>query len=705
MRQFAVVDKVTRGTLVDVLIGRQARTGERVVIEASRPEVMLTPELLRRLHAQDALRRGFDHPNVIHRAGQFFSVERRHCWLSEPFRGESLRQRLKSDRRFSLEDLLQFAVSLADAVAYLHARNVVHGSVSPEYIFCDTDRKPVMAKLLDSSLSLLRIPAAQVANPRALVRAEYLAPERVEGRRGTSESDVYSLGAVIFELATQVAPFTHASDDVVRQMHLAEPPPKLPSGYKSLQPIIQRCLAKDPARRFHSAAEVRDELMSLSGALVGTRRRVGAQTTLPPRAVADAPDTLIAPPPLPLQPPPLPQARKPQIQAHTAPPLKVWSAPEEKAPAPASWSGPPNRVAVPVSAPQIAPPPSASLVHSPKKPLEGAAKPELLFVQAPQRAPAPRMSFGDARPSDPPGLRRASPPPPPAEAYEELSPSWSQPAAAPAPRFEFASQDPFAELRHSETIERAFAPQPNVVARRVVTEPVTKPARSLLEARTPVPEKLKELASDDGLPHVAIRYRNRRLALSYARAMGAAITMHVPTMAPAKSGQRVRIHATVDDLSREFVLVGTVVAVLPLVSGKAAGFVVNFEGADKRPAMEMLALCADRPTALGTATCERHLIKRRCAFRSGLSRHKGELRDVSKTGAFIAAKQLKHIEPGAVVQLQLAPRFFGLFGGWVTARVIWRGEKNEEPGFGVRFDSGKVDQAELVKRLLESLGR
>lgn len=540
MHQFSVTERVTRGTVVDVLMARQIKTGERVIIEASRPEVKMTPELVRKLHTQQELRRGFDHPNVIRRASQFFSKERRQCWVSEAFRGESLRQRLKGGRFFSLEELIIFSMSLCDALSYLHAREFVHGNVSPEFIFRDTDRIPASAKLLDSGLALLRVNETQLVSPaRLLVRPEYLAPERIEGRRATEASDLYSLGVVMFELAAASPPFVDEDEAKLRKLHLKAAPPPLPTGFKSLQMVVHRCLAKDPRKRFAAAADVREELNDLHRALskASALAREPGTAALPPRHVE-----------------------------RPAPNLRVLPA-------------------------------------------------------APPVATAPDL-------------------------------------------------------------------EPNLPERPTSVE---------------TPLAIKQLATQDDVPVLAVRYRNRRLALSDARPIGTQLTLHIPAVAPGAIGSPVRVHVSVDDLRRKFALQGRIIAILPRMVGRGPGFLLSFEGAEKRIAAEFIAICADRPSGSGTASSERLPTKLRCAVRHGLSRRRAQVQDLSRTGAFVHVSSLEGIHLGDRVRVQLGRKFLGLWGGWVTARVIWRGEKNEQSGVGVRFVSVEPSDVEVVKELYESL--
>jgi eukaryotic-like serine/threonine-protein kinase len=114
---------------------------------------------------------------------------------------------------------------------------------------------------MDTGLQLFRSKRS-VAQPssRVLVEPEYLSPERIRGNRGTATSDIYGLGVLMYELLTGKPPFTAADPAETRRLHLESEPARLPASCERLAPIVLRCLAKDPARRFPDVAEVRQAL-------------------------------------------------------------------------------------------------------------------------------------------------------------------------------------------------------------------------------------------------------------------------------------------------------------------------------------------------------------------------------------------------------------------------------------------------------------
>jgi serine/threonine protein kinase len=118
----------------------------------------------------------------------------------------------------------------------------------------ETSNQKVTPKLLDSGLSLCRIPQLPSVGNRSLVAPEYLSPERVQGQRFSEHSDVYGLGVLLFELCTGHAPYSDPDVNTTRQLHVRGSLPKLPAGLELIEPIIHGCLAKSPKERLDMAS-------------------------------------------------------------------------------------------------------------------------------------------------------------------------------------------------------------------------------------------------------------------------------------------------------------------------------------------------------------------------------------------------------------------------------------------------------------------
>ncbi|MDC0713272.1 PilZ domain-containing protein [Stigmatella sp. ncwal1] len=207
-------------------------------------------------------------------------------------------------------------------------------------------------------------------------------------------------------------------------------------------------------------------------------------------------------------------------------------------------------------------------------------------------------------------------------------------------------------------------------------------------------------------PPLEVRYASRRALLSSAKTERGALTLFVPTPHKVAQGECVRLMVTLADADGRFEIEGTALT-WTQAGGRdgVGGFLANFAGDHKRRAAEMIAVCAQRPLSMGTASRERVVLRVRCQLKLTDEKFPGELRDLSQTGAFVVGRQFGKRKVGEPVWLKVQGGLFGLGGTWLEARVIWQGKKGEEPGLGLRFMSNEAKQASAIQGLLEDASR
>lgn len=176
--------------------------------------------------------------------------------------GETLRERLVRDRRLKVEDVAAWGADIADALAYAHGLGIVHRDVKPENIFAIGGRAVLSDFGIARVVHDVTAPSASLTTAGMVIgTATYMSPEQVTGEVEVGgQSDLYSLGCVLYELLAGVPPFVATTPMGVLAKHLSEPPRPLKEHGVQISPtmeaIVMQLLAKNPKDRPAGAVEV-----------------------------------------------------------------------------------------------------------------------------------------------------------------------------------------------------------------------------------------------------------------------------------------------------------------------------------------------------------------------------------------------------------------------------------------------------------------
>jgi WD40 repeat protein len=204
-----------------------------------------------------------DHGVTIHQVGE----DRGMAFLAmELLEGESLEERLKREQRLPVEEILRIGRELALGLAAAHGRGLIHRDVKPSNIWLENS--PVRVKILDFGLARAATDEGHLTQDGALLGTPaFMAPEQARGEKVDARSDLFSLGCVLYRMATGRLPF-RGRDTMSTLMSLANdtPPPipeinpEVPAG---LADLVMRLLARDPAGRPASALMVAEDLRTI----------------------------------------------------------------------------------------------------------------------------------------------------------------------------------------------------------------------------------------------------------------------------------------------------------------------------------------------------------------------------------------------------------------------------------------------------------
>jgi tRNA A-37 threonylcarbamoyl transferase component Bud32 len=235
-----------RGASSVVYRASDVRTGRPVAVKALNPELLARPGLRERLGQEARVLQQLSHENIVKVVDYIESDEA--VWLvTEAVEGASLRTVLIHAHQLEPEQALAIFAGMLAGVAHAHGRGLVHGDLKPENVLVEASGT---AKLVDFGQ------AVRVGQATTGGTAAYMSPEAARGELMTPASDLYSIGAVLYEALTGRPPFLASTEAELLRLQLSEPPPPIPGVPAAIGALVDALLAKDASLRPRSAADV-----------------------------------------------------------------------------------------------------------------------------------------------------------------------------------------------------------------------------------------------------------------------------------------------------------------------------------------------------------------------------------------------------------------------------------------------------------------
>jgi hypothetical protein len=257
--RFELLAPIGSGGVAEVHRARDRRSGAPVALKRLLPQLTADRAVSRRFLREAEAARALEHPGIV-RVLEAGEADGRPYLVMELVEGEDLRRRLDREGRFPWAEARRIARALAEALAHAHARGVVHRDVKPHNVLLAGDT----VKLADFGLARVETLASLTGSSLVWGSPEYMAPELFGRGRADPRSDLFSLGVVLFEMATGRLPWKDRS--LARLMTaVTDPPPALPSlgQGEAIDRLLRALLAPTPALRPATAAEV---IAALDGA-------------------------------------------------------------------------------------------------------------------------------------------------------------------------------------------------------------------------------------------------------------------------------------------------------------------------------------------------------------------------------------------------------------------------------------------------------
>lgn len=274
LAHYRITAKLGAGGMGEVYLAEDTKLGREVALKVLSEDFARDRERLSRFQREARAVAALNHPNIV----TIHSVEEEegvHFITMECVAGKSLDE-LIPRQGLGAEKLLDFGVQLAEALSIAHAAGVTHRDLKPANVMVTANGR---VKILDFGLAKLKpskVATEELTNLPTLTMtragvvmgtAPYMSPEQIEAQVVDHRTDIFSLGVLLYEMATGQRPFQGVSSAAVVSSILRDTPsavtelkPDLP---KQLGRIIRHCLEKDPERRFQSAKDIRNELQDL----------------------------------------------------------------------------------------------------------------------------------------------------------------------------------------------------------------------------------------------------------------------------------------------------------------------------------------------------------------------------------------------------------------------------------------------------------
>jgi len=294
---YEIVRKIGAGGMGVVYEALDTQLGRRVALKFLPPEMAQDSNLLGRFQREARAASSLNHPNIctIHAIEQH---ERRHFIVMELLEGVSLAHKM-GRQPMEMDKLLPLAIQMADALESAHAKGIIHRDIKPANLFL-TDRGQL--KILDFGLAKITVGEAGVGNaaetqtmsasagltsPGSVMGTiTYMSPEQARGQLVDGRTDIFSVGTVLYQLATGTLPFSGDTSGMIFDAILNHDPkpaselnPSLPADFVR---ILDKTLEKDRNLRCQTATELKTDLSRLKRDLETSKRRAKEKTDSDP---------------------------------------------------------------------------------------------------------------------------------------------------------------------------------------------------------------------------------------------------------------------------------------------------------------------------------------------------------------------------------------------------------------------------------------
>lgn len=254
--RYEVTELIGVGGMADVYKGVDVIDNKPVAIKILKKEFAENEEFLRRFRNESKAIAVLSHPNIVKIYDVGFSEKIQYI-VMEYIDGITLKEYIEEEKVLTWKDTVHFVIQILRALQHAHDKGIVHRDIKPQNIMMFTDGT---IKVMDFGIAKFAREEGKTATDQAIGSVHYISPEQAKGDVTDAKSDIYSVGAMMYEMLTGKKPFDSDNPVAIAVMHMqdtAERPkainPEIPDG---LEEIILKAIEKNPEDRYSSTTEM-----------------------------------------------------------------------------------------------------------------------------------------------------------------------------------------------------------------------------------------------------------------------------------------------------------------------------------------------------------------------------------------------------------------------------------------------------------------
>lgn len=301
LSHYQILKHLGSGGMGDVYLAQDTQLERTVALKILPPEVASDPERMRRFVREAKAASAIDHPNIVH-VYEINQAENVNFISMQYVEGQTLRNKIDG-RPLSIDELLQTAIQISDALTEAHARGIIHRDIKPANIMISCKGQ---VKLLDFGLARIDKMTASSEDSQTETVSKtksgivvgtvaYMSPEQALGKGVDHRSDIFSTGIVLYEMATGQPPFSGQNPmETIDKIVHHQPESIVRRNYgvpQELERIIRKCMEKSAESRYQSSSEILVDLKNLKRDLdsselknvssAGTKKEIRVLAVLP----------------------------------------------------------------------------------------------------------------------------------------------------------------------------------------------------------------------------------------------------------------------------------------------------------------------------------------------------------------------------------------------------------------------------------------